>query len=641
MSILLPPKHILVPIDAAQLNQPLRLCVVVNTVPAVAGEHFVLLRTTLDARVYLGAVTDAGGQVREWLEIWVQTTAHLAAAYQTTADPLTNAALDARWRAMSAAFLAADAAACIRTGFEEKHPRPAYIDLATAMPWHPATPEGAPWTLATDDAELLAANRPAYSSGVARCWRAAGAGGKAQFLPVPALPEISKMAFQEPPASLAALNPEGGFLCIRRLAPFSIEDYAAFLGGRPWKGNASGRDAYLLDSALRSLSDWDAAQQNGLHIFSTAGGRAGRFIESFHLKLGLLHQALHIVRAAVKQRQLPFLNLATDSFRVALAAPDTTLPALWTARLCNIRAGQAIALPIKTSDTRYFKALEQPGASVYRPPNMGLPVRGSGAVRVRRAYTDTGDRVCIEGTLVTHERVGHSASDILWLRFPLPGRAPADLFARLDTEEGLASGEARFRTILQDLDPQVDEALRQTEGAVFPDTPFETIPLLSTPADLYALGVLGAFLLLVNSGNTLGVAADDLIGFARKLAQEIRPDESLPARAIRVAAADPRIRSALGPQRLAHDAVTSEDAAAWMPGDLWWHVLATLARYFPGIGPDSYCKDFGDVSPFSLEKAFDAPLRDLDNLLIRTRGLIISDWTHNREVARVIRKVTA
>jgi hypothetical protein len=283
-------------------------------------------------------------------------------------------------------------------------------------------------------------------------------------------------------------------------------------------------------------------------------------------------------------------------------------------------------------------ALEQPSASVYLPSFMGQPIRGRGAVRVRRVFTDTGGRACLDATLVTHERVGHSASDILWLRLPLAARV-IDLFGRLDTEEGLASGEARFRTIPQDLDPSVNEALRATEGAVFPGTPFETIPLLGSPADLYSLGILGTLLLAVNAGNTLGVAADDMLGFARKLAQEIQPGELLAARALRVAGADPRLRAALGAHRLACDGITQEDAFGWLPPDLWWSVLATLARFFPGAGPDSFCKDFGDASPFNLEKIFDAPLHELDNLLVRSRSLIVTDWTANREVSRVIHRL--
>jgi hypothetical protein len=178
MSAVLPDRHALIPIDATFAGQPLRICVAARTAPTAPGEPppatpFVLLRSAIDARVYLGAVCDAAGQIREWLEIWVQTTAHLADTFHADRGDLANAALDARWRTMAAAFIADDPAACIQTGYEQTHPRPAFINLDTAAPWHPVTPEGRPWTLATDDAELLAAGLPAYTSSRTRLWRAA------------------------------------------------------------------------------------------------------------------------------------------------------------------------------------------------------------------------------------------------------------------------------------------------------------------------------------------------------------------------------------------------------------------------------------------------------------------------------------
>ncbi|AWI10057.1 hypothetical protein [Ereboglobus luteus] len=189
---MLPSNHVFVPIDAASAGQPLRVCVVVNKNPPASttapASPFVLLRSTLDARVYLGAVLDATGQHREWLEIWIQTIAPLAAAeFKTIAgnDPLTNAMLDARWDVMTRTFIEADPAACIQTGGEQQHPRPAYIDLDALAPWHPAAPENQPYTLATDDAELLAAGLPAFSSTTTRHWRATAPDGKPQFIPAP------------------------------------------------------------------------------------------------------------------------------------------------------------------------------------------------------------------------------------------------------------------------------------------------------------------------------------------------------------------------------------------------------------------------------------------------------------------------
>lgn len=642
----LPEGFRLIAIDRASEGQPLRICVAVRGDAAAGGASsgpFTLLRTTVDARVYLGAIVDGGGRVREWVELWVQTLAGIGETLTSNRDTFSNRVLDLRWRQVAKSFITADPDGFIETGYEEKHPLPAYVDLTSGKPFHPLDGAEQPWAVAVDDAELLAAGLPAFGSSVHRYWRGTDAAGQVKF--VPATPCASTSASTvalgtalPTGAKLAGFNPEGGLLMVRRRAPFSLDEYAEFLSGKPWKGFKSGRDSFALQPGYKALGDWDRLQQGGIHLFNTNTGRAGRFLEAFYLRLSVLHQAVRLVRSAVQIRQLPLLNFSADSFRVTLDPPGSALPVLWTARLSPTLAGQAVALPIKTAEVRYFMALEQPSASVYRPAFLGTPIRGQGTVRIRRVFSDTGDRTCLEGTLVTNERVGHSASDILWLRLPLTDRV-VDLFARLDTEEGLARGEARFRTIPQDLEKTIDTALRGTEGSVFPDIGFETIPLLSSPSDLYALGVLGTLLLAVNSGNTLGVAADEMLSFARKLGQEVRPDETLAARALRIAESDRRWITSLGAQRLAHEAVTADEAFAWLPGELWWSTLATLARFFPGLGPDSYCKDFGDASPFNLEKVFDRPLADLDNLIVRARSLLLCDWVSNREIARILQKV--
>lgn len=634
-----------VSIDAALEGQPLRVCVALRgTAESTPTGSFVLLRSTVDARVYLGALVDNGGRVREWLELWVQTIANIADTLMGNRDHFSNRVLDLRWRQVAKSFITADPDGFLETGWEEKHPRPTYIDLSSGQPWHPVDATGGePWTVSVDDAELTAAGLPAFGGSLHRYWRRADETGAIKFAPAtPGAPTTAATVALETifpkDARLAPFNAEGGLIIVKRRAPFSLDEYTEFLGGKAWKGLKSARDSFLLHPTFKPLGDWELVQQGGVHLFGAASGRAGRFLEAFHLKLSILHQAIQHVRSAVQIRQLPFLNLSADSFRVTLSPPGSALPVLWTARLSPTLAGQAVALPIKTADVRYFMALEQPSASVYRPAFLGTPIRGNGTVRIRRVFADAGDRTCLEGTLVTNERVGHSASDILWLRLPLVDRV-VDLFARLDTEEGLAGGEARFRTIPQDLDKATDAALRGTEGSVFPDTGFETIPLLSSPSDLYSLGVLGTLLLGVNSGNTLGVAVDEMISFARKLGQEVREGETLAARAQRIASADSRWIASLGAQRLAHEAITADEAFAWLPAELWWSTLATIARFLPGLGPDSYCKDFGDASPFNLEKVFIRPLADLDNLLIRSRGLLLSDWVSNREMARVLQKV--
>ena len=78
--------------------------------------------------------------------------------------------------------------------------------------------------------------------------------------------------------------------------------------------------------------------------------------------------------------------------------------------------------------------------------------------------------------------------------------------------------------------------------------------------------------------------------------------------------------------------------AAIFPEDLWWDAIALIARLFPGVGPDSLCRDFGDAPPLALENVFSKPLAALEKLLVRSRSLLLVDWNYNREIRSVIGK---
>ena len=44
-----------------------------------------------------------------------------------------------------------------------------------------------------------------------------------------------------------------------------------------------------------------------------------------------------------------------------------------------------------------------------------------------------------------------------------------------------------------------------------------------------------------------------------------------------------------------------KDALRLVPAELWCDTLAVIISLFPGIGPDSICRDFGDVPALALE----------------------------------------
>ncbi len=630
-----------IPIQESDSGATVRLCVLARQTPDPAAGHLVLLRDLPDAMVYLGCLTDAGGRLREWAELWVQNVDGLESSLPAMSQSFSNSGIDKRWEETTESFRALRADGFIQTGWETKHPLPTFLDLSRRQPVHPGTPENR-WELCRDDAALKEAALPAYGTSLFRYLyqptsRASG------FVPVVAgaptndkahaLAEVLKDSEAQVP-----LNPQGGLLMAQSFSPLGYEDYVDLLGGKAWKGMEHGKRMLSFEGVYRTLEDWNRMQQGGAHLFLGSQGRAGRFIEGFHLKLQLFTEALGAVRSFVERQQLPFLNLAADSFRVSLNELGAKLPFLWTAHARLVKPSQAFALPVESSDFRYFIRARAGGTSIYHPEGFNASLQGSGSVRIRTVLPPDQGRTLLEGTLVVQDRMNVSPHDLLWIRLPLPtGRV--DLYGNLYTTDGLAQGEARFRTVPQRLAPEIVSALRAAEGVSFARSPFEVVPLLSTPCDLYALGVLAVRAFLVNPQHTLAVALDEVLSLGRQAATEHKSGAPLTERIASIMNADQRFTKSLAPHRLAQEPMEPAAAYELLPPELWYQTLAAIVRLFPGLGPDSYCKDYGDAPSLSLETVFNKPLEDLEKLLIRSRSLIVIDWIANREIHSAIRDV--
>jgi hypothetical protein len=632
----IPEGYAAIPISPADTSAPLRLCVLVRQTPDPAAGRLVLLRDLHDAMVYLGCVTDASGRAREWIELWVQNVDGLETSLPAYRETFSNPLLDARWSERARAFRDVAPERFIQTGRESAHPPPAYIDLSAGHAVHPngKDPDG-PWELCCNDELLRGAGLPAYSTSLFRYLHQPSAGPKTKFVPVvggapqgPAtVPAAKALAGLDPHL---ALNPQAGLMMTIGFDPLTFEDYVDLLGGKPWSGFEHGKKRLAFGGRYDSLAD--AAQvQSGLgHVFLGAHGRVGRFVETFHLKLQLLADVFRAARAHVERHQLPFLNLGADSFRVGFNPSGGGLPFLWTARGALVKPGHAFALPVETSEFRYFIRARGGGASIYLPEGLSAATQGSGSVRLRKVQSAQGGTV-LEGTLVSPEPLAVSPHDLLWIRLPLPaGRV--DLYAHLYAAESLAQGEARFRTVPQQFNDTTVAALKAAEGVSFARSPFEVVPLLSSPCDLYSLGVLAVRALLVDDKTTLAVALDEVLSLARQVAAEHQADQPLGQRVRAVFERDRRYVDSLGPQRLDRRGLAAAEAFGLLPPELWHDTLGLVLRLFPGLGPDSVCRDYGDVPALALETVFNQPLAELEKLLVRSRSLILIDWNFNREI---------
>lgn len=626
----------LVSLVSAAEQQPVRIAAVVQQDTGPGNPPMlVLLGSSVLGRAYLGALADAHDRVLAWLELWVQTTGERPALGGEEAA--TNAEFDARWRQWIGA-LAGDPTV-VTTGWEQARPHPIWLDAARSEAVEPRDSEtGAAYELCTDDARLMAAGLEPFSSSARRFLAvpdrpAAGLLAGVGDVPVGAKPV--SVALPGAGASLLPFNPEGGFILVRRLAPLGWEAYAGLLAGKAIRGLAAGQPAVRLGGPYAALDDWEKLQQSGAYVFGTARGRAGRFHETFHLKLLLLQSMLREVKARVAATQLPCLNLGASAFRVDLAPAADALPVLWTARAVLAGPPGAVAFTA-TGGLRYFRPSEPDARSIYRPEAADRSVRGRGELRIRKVHID-GGHAQVEATVVSPEIALASPRDLVSARLPLPGAGTITLIGTIDAAEALAHGEARFRTPPLECDPTVSRMLPALEGRVFPGTPFETLPRRSTPVDLFALGVLGVQLLLTGAGKPLPAVLDEVLSLGRAAAG-IKSGGKPGERVRQVVVGDARWRETLGPQHHGHGA-TAEEAASFLPSELWWDAVATLSRFFPGTTDDAFCRDFGDAPPHQIEAAFVAPLAEVEALVLRSQSLLLCDWPANREIARVIQQV--
>jgi hypothetical protein len=629
----------------------LRIAIVARKTPDTVAGHFVILRTLLDAVVYLGCLIDAGGRVHGYVEIWTQSLEGVAASPAAAREALSNRILDERWAKLFKAYDALDGqtpSAVIRTGFETAHPAPLLYDADKKETLYPVDAfSNTPWKLCTDDALLTSKGLPPYSSSLHRylC-----ADPKSPLIPVtPDAPAPAGTApFTEitgPKGNLKMIH-AGGLLLVRRYAPIALEAIFDLLSGGAWDGILAGRTAVHLNKLNEALEEKSGTDMADGRLFLGKHGKWGRLVETFHLKLRLLADCLEHVRLFTAQTQRPLLNLTAQSFQVDVGAAQAhALPFLWTSAASLVDPGDAVTLKVEGAEAQYFiRAGNSPG-NVYQPESVSKPANGRGILRIRKTMAEASGMI-LEGTFSTQDRLGAGGSagesdptrnDLMWLRVPI-GSQRVDLFGHIEKDSALAKGEWRFRTERQRLPEALLAQVKAAEGVPIPETLFEVIPLLSSPCDMYSLAVLAVRALLVDADTTHAIATDELISLARQVALEARADTRLGARIETIFNADSRWLNSLGPHRLTRETLTPQEAFDLVPSNLWFDTLGLLVQMLPGIGPDSFCRDYGDAPRGGLHKVYLDAQNVLDTLLVRTRSLIVIDWRFNREIHAVLRR---
>ncbi len=639
----IPSGCMMAPIHRADAGTPLRICVLVCPASGPAPSPFFLLRELPGSSVYLGAVCDAAGRVESWVEIWVQSLELKDSAVSGYHERLTNHVFDQRWRSEVAWWQETAPDHVIATGMEVEPPGPILIQQPAGD--HPAVfleTETTNWRVCQADALLESFGLPPYSTSPFRYLWEPGAGETKTFLATaPEAPVNSHVQsldrLRTLPKVQAIFNPHGGLVRVTRFSPLPLEEYLQILEGMAWQDSTLDPSRLFPGSAYAALQAWSAKPVGLPFLLHGCAQDGERLSEIFLLKLATLLGLFREVRSQVKSQQLPLLNLSPASFRVTLTEAGDPFPMLWAAKAALAKPGQAYPLKIRTTEQNYFLRLGKIEPSPFLPEGLATHVFGVGSVRIRNVTTEM-DGIVLEGTMVAQDYLSLDPYDLLWFKLPL-GEERLEFYAHVYPSENVGPREARFKTVPSKQAEATMAALKGIVGTVFPRSPYEIWPLLSSPCDLFSLGVLAVRILLANHQSNLPVILDEVLSLSRRLGENTKPGDDLRQKLAGLLEKDQHLSAFLNPAAL----LATGQPGAWgkTGADLWLETVTLILRFFPGTGAHSFCKDFGDVSPLALENIFDRPIQDLESIVWRLRSMLVPSLTDHEEIAEVLLKELA
>lgn len=591
------------------------------------------------AVAYSAAWCDRAGEVKEWLELWIQdgsswhspTTHHLLA--------VNNPALDQQWRTWCQGMAAAHPSQVFQLGLDQ-HPVPVIWLAPDGRSRLITDPD---WGLCTDD-ELLRRHRlAAYSDTLHRyLWNC----DEQHPRFVATTPNAPEGPLTQSLASVCGdaipLNPGGALMALHRAYSIPLADFVDILADRATPQDIRGALRTPPDETTRPFIDKAGIAGKNPGFFFQKNQVAGHLCELLHLKLATIHGVFLAAGGAIRDAGCPFLGLNPDCFGVSLPQPATSLPFLWSHEVSLHAPPQCIRTLVGDTGEPYFIPCPDLRQSLYRSPHVLTEVRGLARVRLRK-ITDPDDQglVVIEGTLLSEEPLRAGARDLLGLEWVLPKLGRLCLYAKIVDNASATGGEYRFRSLQTKLQPEVKEWLDSGTGSLTSDRiSFQLLPCIGTPCDLYSLGVI-ALRILLHHPDGLAASLDDLLSLARNYRQRYSNANWSTGTAslhefAKTGEAGP-IDAQLGPQwLLANSDISASDGFRDIPPALWWATIDFLTRLFPGEALDSFCKTHEVFQPRALQEVLAAPIAALEALLARTRELLFGNPTANRELRQAI-----
>jgi len=133
------------------------------------------------------------------------------------------------------------------------------------------------------------------------------------------------------------------------------------------------------------------------------------------------------------------------------------------------------------------------------------------------------------------------------------GGTPVSLAMHLEQGEALAKSEFRFKSMPVKLEGAAKARMASFEGAQVEGAAFEVVPLLSSPSDMFSLGVLAIRGILVGVDFRCQWRWMRLMSLAKEAGEA--GEGKLEEQISRLFATDPRWGKSLGPQRLTDEPV--------------------------------------------------------------------------------------
>ncbi len=649
LSLPLPQEYVAIPVLQSQQQASIQICAVVRREPEEVGGYLVLRRDTLDAKIYLGCISDQRGPIA-YVDLWVQDLELFADTQKTlflSREALSNLVLDDRWKSEFRTVLDGSPSAVIKTGWEEENPPPTLFDVSKGVPVHLGERDER-WELCRNDELLKLRGLPAYSTSLHRYLYQSAQGDNTLFAPLSAKSPTNSYtvdldSIAPSGSSLQRFNIGGGLMQVRLISPTRLQDCVNVLGGAPWNGMAHGKSYVRLGSLLPD--GVTGIPNDGWLSVGQHNRDSSRFAEAYYLKLCLFADMVNEVRTRTERTKRPLLNLRPGSFSVSSPPDLRRLPSLWNIRALLTDPGDAIPLKIPLSDTRrtYYVPGKSADLSIYRPREATETKRGEGSYFAESVSDTAATGFVVHGTFDVREMLRVAKNDILFMRLNAAGNQRIDLYADVDRRHSIGDGRLRFHTVGQRFTDPVKKAMTKMVGLVFDETYFEIIPLLNSAVDLYSLGVMGIELFLVNKQTTLPRMLNNFYELTLRIEQgrsdPVAAALPLMQRVANIFKADARFFEMLGPQWMIHDEVSCATAREFITDELWFDTLAMLVKMFAGKCKDALCEDYGDAPLNGLHLIYDPIVADLDRLLVRARSLMLIDWNFNRDVTWAIQKL--